>query len=596
MAKGNGKVKAFFADFKEHWSTPAPGRYVPYKEYLSIFGAVGGNYALSYVSGFLGFGTGCYLVAFYYQIPILTFSAIGTFFMATGYLWSILGMGVDANLGFLPKKTQAKYFAVYLSFAALGLLLMIFNFSQFLPEEWQRFLDTRWAGLNAYNIFKIFGVYFFCNGWGGFRGIVIRRLLLKKFGRYKLFFYANIVQCLVFVLLICWLPLYKLPMTERVWKLYLLFSFYGMFGIVGSPQAIADNISPNQEERLLVRSFPVKLSHLMQNLINFLMPTIAGALYVDGITDLNTFKYLIPIFYVLCAGIMAFNLGKIHERIPAPPIEKKQYYDFWTCIGGIFKNKYLWINNIAGLLDSLGNGMLNMKTVLLIYTWREKGLFFSLAEILLKFAGTPGQLLAPWIRKRFQYKTLMVFKQIILAARTAIYAMAFLFLGKVHFLGGLVIFIAYFISDGLKSAVEIAQSDMGVRVSDYQMYISGERFEGYQGIIGWFTGPISSLVSLIIPIMFVGAGFTSDWDVLYMDDVRVKCMLIGLFFDFFGYLLIMIPYIFFWDYTDEKHREVMRVLQERAEQAAAQSEQAEGGPGTDVREGPSVTVSGARRE
>ena len=572
MAKGNGKVKAFFKDMKEHWSTPAPGKYVPYKEYFSIFGAVGGNYALSYVNGFLGFGTGCYLVAFYYQIPILTFSAIGTFFMATGYLWSILGMGIDANLGFLPKKTQAKYFTVYLSFAALGLVLMIFDLSRFLPEAAQRFLDTRWSGLNAYNIFKIFGIYFFCNGWGGFRSIVIRRLLLKKFGRYKLFAYANVVQCLVFVLLICWLPLYKLPMTERVWKLYLLFSFYGMFGIVGSPQAIADNISPDQQERLLVRSFPVKLSHLMQNLINFLMPTIAGALFVDGITDLNTFKYLIPIFYVLCTVIMFLNLNKIHERIPAPPIEKKPYYDFWTCIGGIFKNKYLWINNIAGLLDSLGNGMLNMKTVLLIYTWREKGLFFSIAEILLKFAGTPGQLLAPWIRKRFQYKTLMVFKQIILAVRTVIYALAFLFLGKVHFLGGLVIFITYAISDGLKSAVEIAQNDMGVRVSDYQMYISGERFEGYQGIIGWFTGPISSLISLIIPIMFVGVGFTSDWDVLYVNDVRVKCMLIGLFFDFFGYLLIMIPYIFFWDYSDEKHQEVMKELQERAERLQAETD------------------------
>ena len=95
-----GKVKGFLTNFKEHWNTPPEGKYVPYKEYFSIFGAVGGNYTLSYVSSFLSFGTGCYLVAFYYQIPILTFSAIGTFFMATGYLWSILGMGVDANLGF----------------------------------------------------------------------------------------------------------------------------------------------------------------------------------------------------------------------------------------------------------------------------------------------------------------------------------------------------------------------------------------------------------------------------------------------------------------------------------------------------------------
>ena len=35
-----------------------------------------------------------------------------------------------------------------------------------------------------------------------------------------------------------------------------------------------------------------------------------------------------------------------------------------------------------------------------------------------------------------------------------------------------------------------------------------------------------------------------------------------------GYVLMMVPYIFVWDYTDEKHVEIMKVLQERAEQAA----------------------------
>ena len=117
----------------------------------------------------------------------------------------------------------------------------------------------------------------------------------------------------------------------------------------------------------------------------------------------------------------------------------------------------------------------------------------------------------------------------------------------------------------MTSALKIAQNDMNIRVSDYQMYISGERFEGYQGIIGWFTGPITSLVGLIIPLMFVSAGFTSDWDVLYMDDVRIKCMIIGIAFDLAGYILMMLPYIFFWDYTDEKHVEIMKELQARAD-------------------------------
>ncbi len=568
MAEKNGKVKAFFHDVKTYWKTPAPGKYVPFREYLSIFGAVGGDYTLQYLCGFLSFGTGCYLVAFYYQIPLLTFAAINTFFLAINYLWQILSMGVDANLGFLPKKVERKYFTVYLSFTALGLLLLLFNFASFLPQSVHRFLDSQWPGLDAFSIFKIFGVHFLVNGWGGFRSIVIRKLLLKKLGRYKLFAYSNIVQGVVVAMLICWLPLYELPMTERVWKLFLLFQLYGMFSFVGHTQRVAFNISPNQQERLFVNSYPVKLSHIVQNIVNFLLPTIAGALFVDGIRDRDMFRYLLPVFFVVSAVIMFISLGKIQERIPAPPIEKKEYYSFWTCISGILKNKYLWINNAVGLLDSLGNGMLSMKTILLIYTWRETGLLFSVAELVLKFAGTPGQMLAPWIRKRFQFKTLMIFSQIVNASRSAIYIVAFLFLGNLHWLCGVLLFIAYFLGDGLTSALQIAKNDMNIRVSDYQMYISGERFEGYQGIIGWFTGPITSLVGLIIPLMFVGAGFTSDWDVLYMDDVRIKCMVIGIAFDLAGYLLMMLPYIFFWDYTDEKHVEIMQVLQQRAEQAA----------------------------
>ena len=314
-----------------------------------------------------------------------------------------------------------------------------------------------------------------------------------------------------------------------------------------------------------MRAYPVKISHLVQNIVNFLLPTIAGALFVEGIRDRDMFRYLLPGFFLFSSVIMFICLRNLKERIPAPPIEKKEYFSFWTCIGGIFKNKYLWINHAVGLLDSLGNGMLNMKTILMIYTWRETGLFFSIAEIVLKFAGTPGQMLSPFVRRRFQYKTLVIFKYLVCALRSGAYIFAFIFLGKSLMLCGFVLFIAYFIGDMLQSAVNVAQEDMGIRISDYQMYISGERFEAYQGVIGWFTGPISSLVSLIIPLMFAAIGFTSDWDVLYMDDVRVKCMVVGIAFDLVGYLLMILPYIFFWDFTDEKHNEVMKVLQERAD-------------------------------
>ena len=112
MAKAKAKNKDkmnIFQEMKKYWNTPAEGKYVPYKEYFSIFGAVGGDYTLKYLQSFLSFGTGCYLIAYYYEIPLLTFSAINVFFIATTYFWNLLSMGVDAILGFLPKKIERKY-------------------------------------------------------------------------------------------------------------------------------------------------------------------------------------------------------------------------------------------------------------------------------------------------------------------------------------------------------------------------------------------------------------------------------------------------------------------------------------------------------
>lgn len=566
MAKEKTKKKDnIFKEMKKYWNTPAEGKYVPYKEYFSIFAAVGGDYTLKYLQSFLTFGTGCYLIAHYYEIPLLTFSAINVFFIASTYFWNLLTMGVDANLGFLPKKIEQKYNAVYLSFAALGLLMLIFDFSFILSDGVANILDTRWKGINSFNIFKIFGAHFLANGWSGFRNILIRKKLLKKLGRYKIFAYSNVIQCIIVVVLICELPLYKLPLTDRVWTLYLLFQLYTIFNYVGFTQSVADNISPNPQERLYVRSFPVKISHFVQNIVNVLLPTIAGVMFLDGVKDIGTFRYLIPVFFVVSSGVMFIGLRKIKERIPMPPLENREYLSFWHCVSGIFKNKYLWIIKIAELLDSLGNGMLDMKRILLIYTWRETGLFFSIAEIIYKMSGNPGQFLAPWIRKRFQYKQLIVFKYIVLAMRNGVYILAILFLGNSHFLCGLAIYIAMLVSNTLEAAVGIAQDDTKIRVTDYQMYISGERLEEYQKIISWFTTPITTLVSLIVPLMFYRVGFTSDWDVLYMGDVRVQCMLIGLCFDLAGYVLMTLPYLFMWDFTDEKHAHIMEVLKQRAE-------------------------------
>ena len=380
---------------------------------------------------------------------------------------------------------------------------------------------------------------------------------------------------MIMVLLICWLPIYEKPLTERIWVLYLLFSAYGMFAYTGGASAISSTISPDPHERMLVRCYPEKLSHLFNSIVIVsVLPMLASTLTGD-ITNINTYRYIIPIMMMFCTLLMFGGLGSIKERIPQPPVEKKKYIPFWDGINGVIKNKYLWINAISGLIDALGNGSLAVKDIILIYTWRERGIIYVIVQNLVSMVGNPGAFLAPWIRKRFQYKTLIIFKRLVFAGQCFGYICAFYFFKDNYFMSGLIMLIALCIGDMLNSAIELADQDMGVRLRDYQMYLSGERLESYSGVIGWFTAPFSAIISLIIPILFYRVGFTADYDILFVDDIRSKCMMIGMAFDLVGHLLCIIPYAFFWDYTDEKHAKVIEVLEERERLAAAGATQEE---------------------
>ena len=124
-----------------------------------------------------------------------------------------------------------------------------------------------------------------------------------------------------------------------------------------------------------------------------------------------------------------------------------------------------------------------------------------------------------------------------------------------------------------KTVPTTAGHDMNARIGDYQMYLSGERLESFAGIFGWFTGPITSFVGLIIPLFLLKFGFNSNWEVLFIDASRRSIIAIPIIVDVIGFALMTIPYLF-WDYDNKKQNMVMEVLKRRAEvtQKKAQEE------------------------
>ena len=231
---------------------------------------------------------------------------------------------------------------------------------------------------------------------------------------------------------------------------------------------------------------------------------------------------------------------------------------------GVLRNKYRWIQTIVGLLDSLGNGMLAFTTILYLYTFRLTGLTYSLIVALVSFAGTPPDLFTPYFIKRFSYKQVMIFYQLSRAVCYSVIVCCYLFCGENLILCGTLSVIMLFITEMFQTVPKSINHDMDIRVNDYQMYLSGERLESFAGVFGWFTGPITSFVGLIIPLLLLKYGFNTNWDVLFIDSSRTKIIVVPIIIDIIGYLLMTIPFIF-WDYTDDKQSKVMEVLRKREE-------------------------------
>lgn len=569
-SKGSA-IKSFGQDVKAHWKTPAKGKYVPYREYLDILFGVGSNYAGSKTLEYLVFASSCYLMMYHYKLPYLTFSIIAIINMPLNYIWTLIGWVINDNLGFLPKKTERRFVGLYVFLLIAGIYMIFGNFS-FILDPSNRLVAylNGLEGISAASAIKIFGTHILWNGWNGCRNIFYRKKLIPKFGRYKYSLYCDFLPKVIMVFVLGWaaydfgkFSVCNLDPVNRVWVANLLFAIYNLFPFGNNLEVCAQNCSPNIRERIFVRTWPIKLSHLFQSILAIILPVFIG-MCKDEWADIAVFKYIIPITFTIFACLTMVCASRIKERIPQPPLENKVKISFWDGMFGVMRNKYKWIQTIVGLLDSLGNGMLAFTTVLYLYTFRLSGLTYSLIVALVSFAGTPPDFFTPYFIKKYSYKQVMIFYQLSRAVCYSVIVACYMFCGENLVLCGTLCVVMLFVTEMFQTVPKSISHDMDIRVNDYQMYLSGERLESFSGIFGWFTGPITSFVGLIIPLLILKYGFNSNWDVLFIDSSRAKIIVVPIIFDIVGYLLMTIPYMF-WDYDDDKQNKVMEVLRKREE-------------------------------
>lgn len=560
------KTKAFFGNIKEHWNEPdrEKGNYVPFKEYLTVFFGVGMNYSTRTPLSYLGFSASCFLIMYHYKLPYLAFSVITLIGLPLSYLWSLLSWVVNDNLGILDKKTERKFLTFYSIVSIIGLAMILFDTSLIIPDFLKNLLNGI-NGVSARSFFKIFAIQLFVNAYGGLRNILWKRRLVPKYGRYKFSLYENFVQKSIMIILVGWLPIYNVKNVEdRMWMAYLLFMLFDMFAFDNVIENCTQNISPNPHERMMIRTWPVKLSHFVKNIFDVIVP-----LFGIAFDDIRFYKYVIPAVFIPMGAITLFATKNITERIPQPPLEKKQKISFWYGISQVMKNKYNWLNTISSLLDSLGNGMINITNVMYFYSFRmyTQCILYGLMKTLMSFNSTPLSFVAPYFVRKFSYRSLKVTKLVVSAISAVAEMLTIMAFPTKQNMCGIVIFACEFFKGFANSIPDVADADMTIRKNDYQMYLSGERLENSSGVFNWIISPVTTFVSLIIPVIILKNGFNSNWDILYIDSARFNIVAVPLLFDLAGFLLMIIPYLF-WDFNNPQHKYVMEVLKQREALAA----------------------------
>lgn len=537
------KGRTLLKNVKTYWKHPAPGNYIPYKEYLAyIMGASGVQISMQ-VLNYIAFGSGCVLVVSIFQISITHMAIMGVISLPLGYLMSPLNMLLTDNFGFLSKKVNK---IIIIGAAASMIAAVILWFVPSIALE-RRF------GMPA--IPKVIAVMLVMNVIGTLYGIIIRQKLCTKYGKFRTWYLVGPIPGFLILLIIVFFPYTKLDYIPKLLILQVVFAFFGMFtyNISNMFQSLTNVLSPSTEERTRINSYGTFFYQSLPSLVSILFPMFASAL--GGFTSIKTYRVLFPIIAALGFGLSLFLFFGVKEKVVVAKTHRPKI-GFIKGSKDVLSNKYFWIQNISSLLGGFSIGVLAVQTIFFIYASRAEGLM-GVAAGILGTAYVPGLLLAPKIIKLFGKKN------VILVSR-AIQVISLAVMIYVLNSGSLVQYIVVnYITILITSISGIAWQTLQADIWDYQQWKTGERLEGFSGVFGYIFGPIINCMALIMPFLYKRAGLSSDLDVMFDAGILKHLIMITMAVTIASQIVTIIPY-FFYDLNQEKLDKIAVELRERA--------------------------------
>lgn len=501
------KIVNGISKFKSHWNKPPEGYQVAYKEFAAFAAGCGSPNMLGVLTQYTTIATSVHLMISYFK-------------MSTGMAWiltilasviaiirsPILSMMIDNSNG------KSGKFKPFLLWSAIG-TAVTFSFVPYIPSSW---MDIHLFSIPLPAI-PIMGVY---------------EASTIDF---------NLGILLAFILI-----------------------QIGQFFITLLNQSIAgieQTISTVAQERANIGSIKGLVSGLPSSVVNIILPILAGTLFAKqgGWNAVNMYRVAFPICGVIGVLLILFLVKGVEERT----VVKQEYVakvKFSEGMRLLSKSKYFWIITIFNAFNAIRN-LANITTWITQYSFASdtaKTVIGLYCSTILMNAIAVALLVGPFLIKKMGKRNLMILScvgYVIMIALQVVF----------HKNPVLILVVSFFeqFFGGFYFLTGIMTSDI---MDEIQMK-TGKRLEGFwqnymaivTTVIGVFTGMLTPLF-----LSFGGVGFSDDISLaLQSPELRNNIFFYQSLLALIGAVIVAIPF-FFYDLTEDKHANIVRVLRIRA--------------------------------
>ena len=501
------KIVNGIGKFKSHWNKPPEGYQVSYKEFAAFAAGCGSPNLLGVLTQYTAIATSVHLMISYFK-------------MSTGMAWiltifaSVIAIVRSPILSMMIDNSNGKSgkFKPFLLWSAIGTAIS-FSFVPYIPSAWMN--------IHLFSIplpaIPVMGVY-----------------------------EASTIDFNLGILLA------------------FIFIQSGQFFITLLNQSISgieQTISTVAQERANIGSLKGLVSGLPSSIVNIILPILAGTLFAKqgGWNAVNMYRIIFPICGVLGVLMVLLLVKGVEERT----VVKQEYVAkvrFTEGMRLLSKSKYFWIITIFNAFNAIRN-LANITTWITQYSFvsdTAKTVVGLYCSTILMNAIAVALLVGPFLIKKFGKRNVML---IACVGYVIMISLQVIF----HKSPVLILVVSFFeqFFGGFYFVTGIMTSDI---MDEIQMK-TGKRLEGFwqnymaivTTVIGVFTGMLTPLF-----LSFGGVGFSDDISLaLQSAELRNNIFFYQSLLALIGAIVVAIPF-FFYDLTEKKHANIVRVLRIRA--------------------------------